>query len=130
MHAGKGQKIDLNFLKCKQLLNGNDVYPLGIDFLFCFQDQLDSPLRDGEHVYLCANNKQRFMKAIYVQREPGQTIHNKSLEDGCGKFQIVEIFHENIQYWQDFDPDVHCPDTYIMWKLSCVEQKTDHPSKT
>ena len=65
------------------------------------------------------------MKAIYVQREPGQTVHNKSLEDDCGKFQIVEIVYENIQYWQDFDPDVHCSDTSIMWKLSCVEQKTD-----
>ena len=40
--------------------------------------------------------------------------------------KTVEIVHENIQYWQDFDPDVHCPDTYIMQKLSCVEQKTDH----
>lgn len=66
------------------------------------------------------------MKAIYVQSKPVQTVHNKSLEDNSGKFQIAEIVHENIQYWLDFNPDVHCPDAYIMWKLSCVEQKTDH----
>ena len=58
------------------------------------------------------------MKAIYVQSEPGQIVHNKSLEDDCGKFQINETVHENIQYWQEFDADVHCPDTYI--------KKTDH----
>ena len=63
---------------------------------------------------------------IYVQSEPGKIVHNKSLEDDSGKFQIVEIFHESIQYWQDFDRDAHCPDTYIMWKLRCVEQKADH----
>ena len=94
--------------------------------MFCFWDQLDNTLLDDEHVYLCASNKQRLMKVIYVQSEPGKIVHNKSLEDDSGKFQIVEIFHESIQYWQDFDGDAHCPDTYIMWKLRCVEQKADH----
>ena len=87
------------------------MHPLGIDLLFCFLGQLDNTLLDGKHVYLCAHNKQRLIKAIYVQSECGQTVHNKLLEYDCGKFQIVEIIHENIQYWQDSVSDVHCLDT-------------------
>ena len=66
------------------------------------------------------------MKAVYIQGEPGQVVHNSLLREDCGKFKIVEIYHEHLEHWDDFDADKNCPDTFISWKLDSVEQKKEH----
>ena len=49
-----------------------------------------------------------------------------------GKFKIVEIFEENTECWH-YNPDIHCPDSFICWKKStlhniseCLEGQSIH----
>ena len=42
-------------------------------------------------------------------------VYHKVISPGFGKFKIKTVFARRALAWQKYDPDIHCPDSFIIW---------------
>ena len=53
-------------------------------------------------------------------------VHNKVIPAGFGKLKITTLFTQRALGWTQYDPDVHCVDSYIVWDLNDVKKARSH----
>ena len=58
-------------------------------------------------------------KAVFVgelfPHDDETLAHHKVIPPGFGKFEIKTVFAQQALAWQKYDPDIHCPDSFIIW---------------
>ena len=68
------------------------------------------------------------MEAKLVSSKVGSLVHNRPIKDGEAKFLITEV----LDMWLDFDGDVHCPGSYVVWRTEdsrLIRKKKNTPGR-
>ena len=79
-------------------------------------DSTDLSTNDQQKYYLRVNDK-NFCIAQLQTHEENTVVHNHKIPEGHGKFLIISVFARRALSWDNYDPDIHCPGSYVIWDM-------------
>ena len=80
---------------------------------FCSGDDQVTKKHLQKH-YLNVNGK-AFCIAQLQDYDKNTLVHNHTIPPNHGKFLIKTVFARRAANWDGYDPDIHCPGSYVIW---------------
>ena len=71
--------------------------------------------KKDEKYYLCVNDKKVFVGVLDGNPD---LVHGNKVKEGNGRFLIKSVLLRTALSWKNYNPDIHCVNTWIIWNLA------------